>query len=84
MSSNRQILLAELPQGRLAPEHFRLTEGERPVPNEGEVLLKVLYVSLDAANRAWMWGATYRAAIKAGASSFQFAHWAATAIGCVM
>jgi NADPH-dependent curcumin reductase CurA len=66
MSSNRQILLAELPQGRLAPEHFRLTEGERPVPNEGEVLLKVLYVSLDAANRAWMQGATYRSALQGG------------------
>jgi NADPH-dependent curcumin reductase CurA len=29
-------------------------------------LLRTRYISLDAANRAWMWGATYRAAVKAG------------------
>ncbi|MEO8927138.1 MAG: NADP-dependent oxidoreductase [Caulobacteraceae bacterium] len=64
--SNRQIVLAQLPEGRLGPEHFRLTEGAVPAPAEGEVLLKTLYVSLDAANRAWMQGATYRSALKAG------------------
>jgi NADPH-dependent curcumin reductase CurA len=63
---NRQIVLAELPQGRLGPEHFRLTEAAVPAPVDGEVLLKALYVSLDAANRAWMQGATYRSALKAG------------------
>ena len=63
---NRQIVLAEIPQGKLAPEHFRATVSERPVPGDGEVLLEILYVSLDAANRAWMQGATYRAALAAG------------------
>ncbi len=63
---NRQIVLAELPPGKLAPEHFRAAVVERPSPGEGEVLLKVLYVSLDAANRAWMQGATYRSALAAG------------------
>ena len=61
-----QIVLAELPHGKLGPQHFTLGTGERPSPDEGEVLLKVLYVSLDAANRAWMQGATYRSALKAG------------------
>ena len=64
--TNRQIVLAELPEGRLSPEHFRLTRAAVPTPGDGEVLLKTLYVSLDAANRAWMQGATYRAALKAG------------------
>ena len=64
--THRQIVLAELPQGKLAPEHFRLVEAERPRPADGEVLLRGLYVSLDAANRAWMQGATYRSALKAG------------------
>ena len=64
--SMRQIVLNEIPQGKLEPAHFRLTEAERPSPGEGEVLLRALYVSLDAANRAWMQGATYRAALKAG------------------
>ncbi|NBB14885.1 zinc-binding dehydrogenase [Caulobacter sp. SLTY] len=66
MTANRQIVLADLPKGKLGPEHFRLSEGERGSPGEGEVLLKVLYVSLDAANRAWMQGATYRSALAAG------------------
>jgi NADPH-dependent curcumin reductase CurA len=67
MTANRQIVLAQLPgAARLAPEHFRLAEAAMPAPGEGEVLLKILYVSLDAANRAWMQGATYRSAINAG------------------
>jgi NADPH-dependent curcumin reductase CurA len=63
---NRQIVLAELPQGKLEPGHFRMQDGERPAPANGEVLVRSLYVSLDAANRAWMQGATYRSALKAG------------------
>jgi NADPH-dependent curcumin reductase CurA len=64
--ANRQIVLNELPQGKLSPDHFRLTEGETPSPGEGEVLVKTRYISLDAANRAWMQGATYRAALESG------------------
>ena len=63
---NHQIVLTELPQGKLAREHFTCAEAPCPTPGDGEVLLKTLYVSLDAANRAWMQGATYRAALKAG------------------
>ena len=63
---NHQIVLAEIPQEKLAATHFRMTTSARPVPADGEVLLRVLYVSLDAANRAWMQGATYRSALKAG------------------
>jgi NADPH-dependent curcumin reductase CurA len=64
--ANRQIVLDRIPQGPLSPDHFRLTQGERPSPSDGEVLLKSRYVSLDAANRAWMQGATYRSALSAG------------------
>jgi NADPH-dependent curcumin reductase CurA len=64
---NRQIVLDRLPGGEhLAPEHFALNRAERPTPAEGEVLVKTRYVSLDAANRAWMQGATYRAALASG------------------
>jgi NADPH-dependent curcumin reductase CurA len=62
---NRQVLLAEKPAGKLGPEHFRMSEAAMPEPKEGEVLLRVRYISLDAANRAWMHGATYRAAVEA-------------------
>ena len=65
-AKNRQILLAEVPKGKLAPEHFRLTDAPVPAPKEGEVLLRVRLISLDAANRAWMQGATYREAVTAG------------------
>ena len=65
--TNRQILLDRLPQGdKLGPEHFRLTESARPSAGEGEVLLRTRYISLDAANRAWMQGATYRSALEGG------------------
>ncbi|KRB44403.1 NADP-dependent oxidoreductase [Phenylobacterium sp. Root700] len=64
--TNRQIVLEQLPQGKLSPDHFRLTETATPTPGDGEVLLRTRYISLDAANRAWMQGATYRAALAAG------------------
>jgi hypothetical protein len=65
--ANRQIVLDRLPQGdKLGPQHFRLTEGARPEAGEGEVLLRTRYISLDAANRAWMQGATYRSALESG------------------
>jgi NADPH-dependent curcumin reductase CurA len=62
---NRQILLVEKPAGKLGPEHFKLSKAAIPEPKEGEALLRVRYISLDAANRAWMHGATYRAAVEA-------------------
>lgn len=64
--TNRQILLAETPRGKLGPEHFKMQEAAIPSPQDGEVLLKVKLISLDAANRAWMQGATYREAVGPG------------------
>src|SRR6202158_2340602 len=62
---NRQVLLVEKPTGKLVPEHFKMSKAAIPEPKDGEVLLRVRYISLDAANRAWMHGATYRAAVEA-------------------
>src|SRR3979490_3362900 len=61
---NRQVLLVEKPAGKLGPEHLKMSEGTIPQPRDGEALLRVRYISLDAANRAWMHGATYRAAVE--------------------
>jgi NADPH-dependent curcumin reductase CurA len=66
MTKNRQIIIAELPKGRLESACFRLIESEAPAPGAGEVLVRTKIVSLDAANRAWMQGATYRAALGPG------------------
>lgn len=65
--SNRQILLVEKPTGKLGHEHFKPVDGEVPTPGDGQLLVRVLIVSLDAANRAWMQAATYRSEIGAGA-----------------
>jgi NADPH-dependent curcumin reductase CurA len=62
---NRQILLVEKPSGKLGPEHFKMSKSDIPEPKDGEVLVRLRYISLDAANRAWMHGATYRAAVEA-------------------
>ena len=51
---NRQITIAELPKGELAADHFKQVEADMPVPGEGEVLLRVVLMSIDAANRSWM------------------------------
>ncbi|SFT69483.1 NADP-dependent oxidoreductase [Sedimentitalea nanhaiensis] len=64
--TNRQITVAELPTGALTANHFVLQEIEMPTPGEGEVLLRTILMSIDAANRSWMKGATYRDAVKAG------------------
>lgn len=64
--TNRQITIAELPSDALTPAHFALKETAMPEPGEGEVLLRVILMSIDAANRSWMKGATYRAAVQAG------------------
>jgi NADPH-dependent curcumin reductase CurA len=63
---NRQIILQQIPQDKLSSGHFRVDEGPMPAPADGEVLLRTRYISLDAANRAWMQGATYRSALTSG------------------
>ena len=64
--TNTQIVIAELPSDSLTPAHFKQTTADMPVAGDGQVLLKVILMSIDAANRSWMKGATYRAAVNAG------------------
>jgi NADPH-dependent curcumin reductase CurA len=66
MSGNKQILLAERPDGALETSHFQIRDGAMPEPKVGEILVRTILLSLDAANRAWMQGATYREAVNAG------------------
>lgn len=66
MPTNRQFLIDHLPTAKLTPDVFKLSEGSVPAIGDGDVLVRTRYISLDAANRAWMWGATYRSAVKAG------------------
>jgi len=63
---NRKFVLARSPEGQLRTDHFRLVEDKVPEPARGEVLIRTRHVSVDAANRAWMQGATYREALSDG------------------
>ena len=66
MTENLRILLSEIPKGKLAEEHFSLDRVPVEKPGPGEELIRTLILSQDAANRAWMQGATYRSALSSG------------------
>ena len=66
MTGNRQIVIQTLPTDRLGEEHFKTVDAPMPTIGDGQVLVRTKLISLDAANRAWMQGATYRQAVKAG------------------
>ncbi|VWC05093.1 NADP-dependent oxidoreductase [Burkholderia pseudomultivorans] len=51
---NRQLLLKTRPEGRVGREHFSLVEAPVPALADGEVLVRVLYLSMDPTNRVWM------------------------------
>lgn len=53
-TKNRQFKLAKRPVGMVKRDDFEFAEGPMPQPGEGEVLVKVLYLSLDPAMRGWM------------------------------
>jgi NADPH-dependent curcumin reductase CurA len=66
MADNLQILLVERPSGKLEESHFAQRLAPMPTPGPDEVLVRSILLSQDAANRAWMQGATYREAVEAG------------------
>jgi NADPH-dependent curcumin reductase len=51
---NHQYRLAARPVGLPKPSDWEYAEAPVPQPGEGEVLVKILYVSLDPAMRGWM------------------------------
>ncbi|OAJ95196.1 NADP-dependent oxidoreductase [Vibrio bivalvicida] len=51
---NRRIVLASRPTGAPVAENFRLEESEKPVPQQGEMLLRSVYLSLDPYMRGRM------------------------------
>ncbi|MCH7959793.1 MAG: NADP-dependent oxidoreductase [Candidatus Hydrogenedentes bacterium] len=63
---NTQVVVVELPKGPLEQRHFEVRTASIPEAGDGEVLVRTVYLSLDAANRAWMQGATYTAPVLAG------------------
>ncbi|USD35046.1 MULTISPECIES: NADP-dependent oxidoreductase [Vibrio] len=51
---NRRIVLASRPKGAPTAENFRLEETQKPVPAQGELLLRSVYLSLDPYMRGRM------------------------------
>lgn len=63
----RKIVLASRPVGAPTADNFRLTETPLPVPAEGELLLRTLYLSLDPYMRGRMSDApSYAAPVAVG------------------
>ncbi|HUA11980.1 MAG TPA: NADP-dependent oxidoreductase [Solirubrobacteraceae bacterium] len=54
MPTNGRCLLASRPVGLPTPANWSYVEDEAPEPAEGEALVRVDYLSLDPAMRAWM------------------------------
>ena len=63
---NRRWRVAEMPTEQLATSHFALETADVPEVADGAVLCRVLWMSIDAAQRAWLQAATYRSAVKVG------------------
>jgi hypothetical protein len=65
---NHQWQLASRPVGDLTEANFNWTETPVPALEDGEVLIRSLYLSLDPANRGWVReGGSYRDEIALGA-----------------
>ena len=53
---NRQVVLSAHPQGAPTPDDFALSTCEVPTPGEGQMLVRNLFFSLEAAIRGWLDG----------------------------
>lgn len=51
---NRQLVLRKRPAGLLQPGDLELSESPVPVPEDGQALAKVRYLSMDPTMRVWM------------------------------
>lgn len=51
---NQQIVLAARPEGDLQPTDLRLEDVEMPFPDDREVLLETIFLSIDPYMRFWM------------------------------
>jgi NADPH-dependent curcumin reductase CurA len=65
--TNQQFRLASRPTGLPTRETWEMTEEPVPDPDEGEVVVEVLYASLDPAMRVWLnAGDSYVSAVQVG------------------
>ena len=62
----KQFIVKEIPKNNLEISNFEMREVDVPKPSEDEILVKNILLSIDAANRTWMQGRTYRDQVFAG------------------
>jgi NADPH-dependent curcumin reductase len=71
---NKQVILISRPAGMATNQNFEIKQTEVPAINEGEVLIKTEYISLDPAMRGWMnEGTTYIKGVELGTVMRAFA-----------
>jgi NADPH-dependent curcumin reductase CurA len=67
MTDNRQIVIASVPVGHLTVDDYVLRTSPRPTPNDGEVLVRTLALTIGAGQRAGLQGsASYAGAPRPG------------------
>jgi NADPH-dependent curcumin reductase CurA len=66
MSTNRRWLLAKRPTGMITDADFRWVEEPIPSIKEGEILVRVLWLSCDPTQRGWISRDTYLPAVPIG------------------
>ena len=62
----KQFIVKEIPKTNLEISNFEMQEVDIPKPSSDEILVKNILLSIDAANRTWMQGRTYRDQVFAG------------------
>ena len=62
----KQFIVREIPKNNLEISNFEIREVDVPKPSADEILVKNILLSIDAANRTWMQGRTYRDQVFAG------------------
>ena len=62
----KQFVVKEIPRNNLEISNFEMREVDVPKASEDEILVKNILLSIDAANRTWMQGRTYRDQVFAG------------------
>jgi NADPH-dependent curcumin reductase len=71
---NKKVLLAQRPSGMVRPADFRLVEESLPALQNGQLLVRIDYVSIDPAMRGWMnEGTTYIQGVDIGETMRAFA-----------
>lgn len=64
--TDRRWRIAAMPEEQLDSSHFELVPADRPEVSDGQVGCRVLWISIDAAQRAWFQGVSYRGALHVG------------------